>query len=141
MPCKLRGAVGTLTLCAPEPCLVRFTSESGGTLSHVARADSVTACSFKSPGLRIPTSIDRMTDHYVRQPCRVLTSFANSDLDRRGNRQLVAVCAANLVLYLLVKSYYTMRNHQKEKKWRALSNEVSNLSSATAVQSDCCLFT
>ncbi|KAF2435282.1 MFS general substrate transporter [Tothia fuscella] len=44
-------------------------------------------------------------------------------LYRRGNLQLVAICAANLVIYLLVKGYYVWRNKTREKKWNNMSEQ------------------
>ncbi|ETN39112.1 uncharacterized protein HMPREF1541_05334 [Cyphellophora europaea CBS 101466] len=42
---------------------------------------------------------------------------------RRGNRQLTAICAANIVIYLLVKAYYLWRNKQREQEWSAMTVE------------------
>ncbi|KAI5861286.1 MFS general substrate transporter [Durotheca rogersii] len=42
---------------------------------------------------------------------------------RRGNRQLVAICAGNIVIYLLVKAYYIWRNKQRDNKWNAMTRE------------------
>ncbi|KAI1211704.1 MFS general substrate transporter [Annulohypoxylon truncatum] len=42
---------------------------------------------------------------------------------RRGNKQLVAVCASNIVIYILIKLYYIWRNKQKESEWSAMTRE------------------
>lgn len=47
----------------------------------------------------------------------------DSPLYRRGNKQLLALCCMNLVLYPLMKAYYVFRNKQRDKKWDALSEE------------------
>lgn len=45
--------------------------------------------------------------------------------DRRGNRDLIGICALNLLLFPLIKLYYIQRNQRKRKQWEALSSEVS----------------
>ena len=45
-------------------------------------------------------------------------------LDRRGNKQLTAICASNNVIYLLAKGCYIWRNKQRDREWNALSREV-----------------
>ncbi|KAI1466074.1 MFS general substrate transporter [Daldinia caldariorum] len=42
---------------------------------------------------------------------------------RRGNKQLVAICAANIVIYGLIKVYYIYRNKQRDRDWNAMSRE------------------
>ncbi|KAF2479861.1 major facilitator superfamily domain-containing protein [Neohortaea acidophila] len=44
-------------------------------------------------------------------------------LYRRGNSVLACIGGMNIVIYLLVKVYYTKRNQQKRKQWNALSPE------------------
>ncbi|KAJ0118786.1 hypothetical protein J7T55_013041 [Diaporthe amygdali] len=44
-------------------------------------------------------------------------------LYKRGNRQLLAVCCMNIVLYFLTKAYYVFRNKQRDKKWNALTED------------------
>jgi hypothetical protein len=38
---------------------------------------------------------------------------------------LLGINVANIAIYLLTKAYYIWRNKQKEKKWSALSKDVS----------------
>jgi len=40
----------------------------------------------------------------------------------RGNKILVGLSSANIVLFILAKLYYVWRNQQKDKKWNALSD-------------------
>ncbi|KAI1650287.1 MFS general substrate transporter [Daldinia loculata] len=42
---------------------------------------------------------------------------------RRGNKQLVAICAANIVIYILIKVYYIYRNKQRDTDWNAMTRE------------------
>ena len=42
---------------------------------------------------------------------------------KRGNRILLGITCWNIVLYLLVKAYYTFRNRMKERKWSSMSPE------------------
>ncbi|KAL2207379.1 MFS general substrate transporter [Sarocladium strictum] len=42
---------------------------------------------------------------------------------RRGNRSLIGVVSMNIVLYLLAKLYYVLRNRHKERKWGAMTEE------------------
>ena len=42
---------------------------------------------------------------------------------KRGNKQLLAICCMNIVLYGLVKLYYVMRNKYRENKWEAMTTE------------------
>ncbi|KAI7784113.1 hypothetical protein LA080_010425 [Diaporthe eres] len=44
-------------------------------------------------------------------------------LYKRGNRQLLAVCCMNIVLYFLTKAYCVFRNKQRDKKWDALTED------------------
>ncbi|KAF5584012.1 phthalate transporter [Fusarium pseudocircinatum] len=39
----------------------------------------------------------------------------------RGNRQLLAILIMNLVLYVLVKVYYILRNKSRDKKWNVMT--------------------
>lgn len=42
---------------------------------------------------------------------------------KRGDRALVAICVMNIVLYILTKIYYVLRNRRREQKWQALTEE------------------
>ncbi|KAI1462540.1 MFS general substrate transporter [Annulohypoxylon moriforme] len=42
---------------------------------------------------------------------------------RRGNRQLAAICATNIVIYILVKLYYIRRNKQRDEEWHTMTRE------------------
>lgn len=44
---------------------------------------------------------------------------------RRGNRVLVAVNVLSILIFVAAKAYYVIRNKQRDKKWKALSREVS----------------
>jgi hypothetical protein len=44
-------------------------------------------------------------------------------LYRRGNRQLIAINIATVVLYALAKAYYVRRNQWKKSRWEKLSPE------------------
>ena len=52
-------------------------------------------------------------------------SFSVDDSPRykRGNRQLLAILCMNIVLYLLVKTYYVFRNKQRDRKWASMTEE------------------
>ncbi|KAI8627465.1 MFS general substrate transporter [Xylariaceae sp. FL1651] len=41
----------------------------------------------------------------------------------RGNKQLLAILGANIVIYILTKMYYMYRNKQRDRKWNAMSAE------------------
>ncbi|KAK5458230.1 hypothetical protein LTS15_004310 [Exophiala xenobiotica] len=40
----------------------------------------------------------------------------------RGNKILVGITSANIILFFLAKLYYVKRNQQKERKWNSLSD-------------------
>ena len=42
---------------------------------------------------------------------------------KRGNRVLLSICIANLVIYTFVKVYYVQRNKQRETKWQAMTED------------------
>jgi hypothetical protein len=44
-----------------------------------------------------------------------------SKTDYRGNKILLGICAANILLFWLGKVYYVWRNKQKEAAWQKLT--------------------
>lgn len=42
---------------------------------------------------------------------------------RRGNRQLLAICCMNIVVYISVKIYYIWRNKSRDKKWNGMTDD------------------
>ncbi|SPO03593.1 related to MFS transporter [Cephalotrichum gorgonifer] len=42
---------------------------------------------------------------------------------RRGNRVLIGIASLNIVLYALIKVYYTWRNRQRDKIWNSMTTE------------------
>lgn len=52
------------------------------------------------------------------------SSLTSTLIDRRGNKQLVAICVANIVIYALAKLYYIWRNKQRDRDWNAMTKEV-----------------
>ncbi len=52
--------------------------------------------------------------------------------DYRGNKILVGITSANIILFFLAKLYYIKRNQHKESKWNSLSDfERANYLSTT----------
>jgi hypothetical protein len=49
--------------------------------------------------------------------------LTNDISDYRGNKILVGLSSANIVLFLLAKLYYMKLNQQKDRKWNALSQD------------------
>jgi hypothetical protein len=44
---------------------------------------------------------------------------------RRGNRDLVAINVLVIFVFLGTKAYYILRNKSKDKKWNAMTDDVS----------------
>ncbi|OAQ60591.1 MFS transporter [Pochonia chlamydosporia 170] len=42
---------------------------------------------------------------------------------QRGNKQLLAVCCMNIVVYILTKLYYIWRNKTRDAKWESMTEE------------------
>lgn len=57
----------------------------------------------------------------------VVSTNINREVDRPayhyGNRVLLGITVANMVLVVIVKAYYTLRNKQRQRKWNAMSEE------------------
>ena len=53
----------------------------------------------------------------------IKTDCISDDAPRyqRGNSQLLAIVCMNIVLYILTKVYYVLRNKGRDKKWAAMS--------------------
>ncbi|PYH99665.1 MFS general substrate transporter [Aspergillus ellipticus CBS 707.79] len=51
--------------------------------------------------------------------------YQNGDAPRYviGNRVLLGIVSANIVLYLATKGYYMLRNHQRDRKWNAMTED------------------
>ncbi|KAK9360832.1 major facilitator superfamily domain-containing protein [Lipomyces starkeyi] len=47
----------------------------------------------------------------------------DAPLYKRGNKDLIAICGINIVVYLGVKVYYVLRNRIRDRKWNSLSHE------------------
>ncbi|KKY25518.1 putative retrograde regulation protein 2 [Phaeomoniella chlamydospora] len=41
----------------------------------------------------------------------------------RGNRVLLILCIANIILYLLTKAYYILRNRYRDRKWNTMTSD------------------
>ena len=46
-------------------------------------------------------------------------------LYRRGNRNLVIINIISIALFLFTKVYYVLKNRSRDRKWKAMSHEVS----------------
>jgi hypothetical protein len=63
--------------------------------------------------------------------CCQISSIISSNIYRaddapyykRGNKVLIAIAVLNIVLYILAKIYYVLRNRQREKLWSAMTVE------------------
>jgi|SRR5688572_12050686 hypothetical protein len=42
---------------------------------------------------------------------------------RRGNRALIGIACLNIVVYSLIKAYYTWRNKQRDQVWDAMTTD------------------
>lgn len=95
-----------------------FVQVSGIIYSNIYRADDAPDCEFSS--LDTLHSCKYPSLYFSPECYKALTTA-----DRRGNRQLVAICAANIVIYGLAKAYYIWRNKSREKEWSAMTRDVS----------------
>lgn len=56
--------------------------------------------------------------------CKLTHAYADDAPQyKRGNKQLLAINCMNIVLYLLVKVYYVMRNKARDAIWAAKTEE------------------
>lgn len=57
----------------------------------------------------------------------------DAPLYRRGNKQLLAILAMNIVLYVLTKVYYVWRNKSRDRTWNAMTaaEKLNYLSTTT----------
>lgn len=53
----------------------------------------------------------------------ILLRDANTDADYNGNKILLGICCANIVLFGVTKVYYIQRNKSKAKAWNKLSED------------------
>ncbi|ROT42190.1 hypothetical protein SODALDRAFT_374550 [Sodiomyces alkalinus F11] len=49
--------------------------------------------------------------------------YRQAPLYRRGNRYLLAIAIGDIALYVLVKAYYVARNHSRDRKWDAMTED------------------
>lgn len=88
---------------------------------------SFKACLSKLEESFTQTSTEPMIDPIVSfQRHQLVVGHLTDCLDRRGNKQLTAICASNIIIYLIAKGYYIWRNKQRDRAWNALSKDVSH---------------
>ena len=70
------------------------------------------------------------------QVCAQLGGIASANIYRqddkplykRGNRTLIGINILVIALFLFTKAYYTLKNKSRDKKWNAMTPEVSSMS-------------
>ena len=65
-----------------------------------------------------------MYDHLAPPRCFAL-SLTVPPPDKRGNRALIAICSANIVIYALAYAFYATINKRRDRIWNSWSAEVS----------------
>lgn len=46
--------------------------------------------------------------------------------DKRGNRDLIAICSMNIILYVLTYFFYRTLNAKRDQKWNSMNTKVRN---------------
>ncbi|KAI2465418.1 MFS general substrate transporter [Annulohypoxylon bovei var. microspora] len=92
----------------------------------VPQAMQVGWCSRNSNTVRARTVSAAIYNMFICFSGIVYSNIYRSDDKpeyRRGNKQLVAICAGNIVIYLLIRFYYIWRNKQRDSEWNVMAKE------------------
>lgn len=110
------------TLCGREPCQQPVTICSFKLAALWVRISTVPVCCTHSSLF----SPERERERERQDEKQTDTRYIQTDdapLYTRGNKQCLAICCMNIVIYLLVKAYYVWRNKQREKTWDTFTEE------------------